>query len=158
MDTASLLALTATFYDVAFDVDEAKVRFGDGTEPLQLRPFQLKLASPDPEVEAVWLESVDPVSLQEEPFLTGVIIDRKSPVIVAFPPLVERFGPPREVPRLKPYDPRNYQFAVKGTPIEGYLMLSVELGDDDDVPDKHVVRITLRRIPPDAAAPPSVRA
>ncbi len=158
MDIASLLALTATFYDSSFDVAAAEAQLGDGTEPVEIRPFQLKLAPANPaEVEAVWLETVAPVSPHEEPSLTGVVIDRAEPALVAFQPLVERFGPARELPRLKPHDPRSYQFLVKDTPIEGYLLLSVRLGDEEAEP-KRVVRIVLRRVPPDAAAPVSAKA
>lgn len=158
MDIASLLALTATFYDPSFDVAAAKARLGDGTEPVELRPFQLKLAPANAsEIEAIWLETVAPVPPREEPFLAGVVIDRLEPALVAFQPLVDRFGPPRELPRLKPHSPRSYQFQVKDTPIEGYLLLSVQLGDEEAEP-KRVVRIVLRRVPPEAATPASAKA
>ena len=123
MDIASLLALTATFYDPSFDVAAAKARLGDGTEPVELRPFQLKLAPANAsEIEAVWLETVAPVPPREEPFLAGVVIDRLEPALVAFQPLVDRFGPPRELPEQPEADGpgcENVRQRKQGRPLPG---------------------------------------
>lgn len=150
MDTASLLSLIDVFYEPSFALATAVARFTDGTPPEELRPHQLKVHPGDPSITAVWLETVDPIAPSTEPYLAGVVLDFAEPAVIALATLAERFGPAREVPRLKPDHPRPYQFLVKGTPLEGYVTLSVKLGDEEVEP-KHVERVILRRFAANAA-------
>ncbi len=150
MDTASLLSLIDAFYEPGFDLDKAVARFTDGTAPEELRPHQLKVHPNDATIAAVWLETVDPIAPSKEPYLAGVVIDFAEPALLELVTLAERFGLAREVPRLKPDHPRPYQFLVKGTPLEGYVTLSVKLGDEEAEP-KRVERAILRRFAANAA-------
>lgn len=150
MDTQSILSLIDTFYAPGFDLAAALAHFGDGAPPMRLRPYQLKLGSNDPEIAAIFLETLDPITPSQEPFLAGVVLKLAEPARIRFATLAERLGPPREMPRLKPHDPVPYQFAVRRTPFEGYLTLEVVNLEEAD--PRQVVRVILRRLAPGSNA------
>lgn len=147
MDTQSLLSLIDTFYTPGFDLRAAIARFGDGSPPEELRPNQMKLSSGDPEIAIPWIETLDAVAPETEPFLAGLVLELAEPAAIDFAALEERFGPSREMPRLKPDQLRPFQVMVKGLPLEGYVVLDVVKGDEDKAV-RGVKRVILRRFPP----------
>ena len=80
-------------------------------------------------------------------FLAGLVLELAEPAAIDFAAIEERFGPSREMPRLKPDQLRPFQVIVKDLPLEGYVVLDVVKGDEDKAV-RGVKRVILRRFPP----------
>jgi hypothetical protein len=144
-DLTALLSLIDEFYRETFTLAKGQERFG----PVAADKEDVMLLSPPAAsgLAAVTLEKLQTES-SPPPFLAGISIKYKEPVLVDFAALAQRFGPEVELPRLKPRQNIPYRFLIQGTDYSGYMICQVPPGGDAAAVLRKVNNLILRRFPP----------
>lgn len=147
-DLNALLSLIDGFYRKAFTFKKAEEMFGPVAEDSEDRV----LLSPahNSNEKTVTLEKLR-IKPDDAPFLAGISIAYKEPILVDFAALAQRYGPEVELPRLKPRQDIPYRFLVKGADYSGYLLCAVPPDADAMAAARKVTNLILRRFPAEQA-------
>jgi hypothetical protein len=140
MHTAqTIVAMTLRFLDPGFDRADAEVMLGPVVSGQS--PGTLVLKARDASIERASLEIIH---IAGREFLSMIYLKYSSPVAIDIGSLVDRFGPPRVLPRLKPNQPIPHAFDVPTQHFTGGLLLGI---DPDGGSVRGIRTIRLHRLP-----------
>lgn len=145
MNITDFALLVERFYSADLDLAAASCLFGASGLLSPLTQHQLRTNFTDPEIADFWIETVDSRLPEERPQVAGLVITLRAPLSIRTKWLITRFGAGRATPRMKPPADRREQWLVKGADRDGYILLDIGPGSDDEV--YRVPRMILRRFP-----------